>query len=63
MNKVNTNKQMNEIGKLMQDMKVELNNMMEILLKNQIEFLEMKNSMSQLKNQLKDLSINESSRR
>jgi hypothetical protein len=30
---------------------------MEILLKNQIEFLEMKNSMSQLKNQLKDLSI------
>jgi predicted nucleic acid-binding Zn-ribbon protein len=57
MNKVNTNKQMNEIGKLMQDMKVELNNMMEILLKNQIEFLEMKNSMSQLKNQLKDLSI------
>jgi predicted nucleic acid-binding Zn-ribbon protein len=57
MNKVNTNKQMNEIGKLMQDMKVELSNMMEILLKNQIEFLEMKNSMSQLKNQLKDLSI------
>jgi peptidoglycan hydrolase CwlO-like protein len=54
--KEDTNKQLNKIGKTVQDMKEEFNKDKEILKKNQTEILEMKSSISQIKASLGNLS-------
>jgi F0F1-type ATP synthase membrane subunit b/b' len=46
--KENSNKWLNEIRKVMQGMKEELNRDIELLKKNQLEILEMKSSITQI---------------
>jgi hypothetical protein len=53
MNSEDTNEQMNEIRKTMQDMRGIFSRDVEILKKNQIETLEMESFINQMKTQLK----------